>query len=111
MFSELRILKEVFQSEKNTPLDVLNYLKKIYSFPNAYVAYRILLMIPVIVASTERSYSKLKLIKTYLRSTMSQERLNGLTILSIEKNILAKLEYKNLINNFASHKVKKIDFK
>ena len=42
---------------------------------------------------------------------MSQERLNGLTMLSIEKNILAKLEYKNLINNFASHKVRKIDFK
>lgn len=29
--------------------------------------------------------SKFKLIKFYLRSTMSQERLNGLTILSIEK--------------------------
>ena len=28
LFLELIILKEVFQSEKNTPLDVLNYLKK-----------------------------------------------------------------------------------
>ena len=39
-----------------------------------------------------------KLIKSYLRSTMSQERLSGLTILLIEKEMLEKLEYKNLIS-------------
>ena len=33
------------------------------------------------------SFSKLKLIKSYLRSTMSQERLSGLVILSIEKEM------------------------
>ena len=42
---------------------------------------------------------------------MSQERLNGLAILFIEKDILAKLEYKNMINIFASQKTRKIDFK
>ena len=44
------------------------------SFLNTCVAYRILLTISIIVDSTERSFSKLKLIKSYLRSTMSQER-------------------------------------
>ena len=53
---------------------------------------------------------KLKLIKSYLRSTMSQEELSGLAILSIEKEMLAKLECKNLISNFASQKVRKINF-
>ena len=42
---------------------------------------------------------------------MSQERLNGLTILSIEREMLEKLKYKNLISNFASQKARKIDFK
>ncbi|XP_062104080.1 uncharacterized protein LOC133815239 [Humulus lupulus] len=50
----------------------------------------------------ERSFSKLTLIKSYLRSTMSQERLSGLAMLSIEKDIVAKLDYANLINTFAS---------
>jgi len=45
----------------------------------------------------EVSHSK----KSYLRSTMSQERLNGLTLLSIEKEILNEINYHNLINNFA----------
>ena len=72
--------------------------------------YRILLIIPVIVTSIERIFSKLKLIKFYLRSTMSQERLNELVILSIEKNMLEKIDYKSLINNFKSKRARKIKF-
>ena len=41
---------------------------------------------------------------------MSQEILNGLVILSIEKEILVELECKNLISNFASQKARKINF-
>ena len=110
LFSELKVLKEVLQFKINTPLDVLNYIKKIGSFPNAFVAYRILLTIHVTVASAERSFSKLKLIKSFLRSTMSQERLNGLAMLSIEKDFLGNLNFEDLINNFASKKARRIIF-
>ena len=58
----------------------------------------------------KKNFSKLKLIKSYLRSTMSQERLSGLAILSIEKEMLAELECKNLISNFAPLKARKIIF-
>ena len=106
----LKVLKEVLQINENSPINVLNYIKRLESFPNACIAFKILLTIPVTVASAERSFSKLKLIKSYLRSTMSQKRLRGLTILSIEKEMLVELECKNLISNFASQKTRKINF-
>ncbi|KAM3704566.1 hypothetical protein ACJW31_03G015100 [Castanea mollissima] len=84
LYSELKILREVLQTNENSPINVLNYIK------------RILLTISVTVASAERSFSKLKLIKSYLRSTMSQERLSGLAILSIEKEMLAELESRKI---------------
>ena len=73
------------QINENSLINVLNSINRLKSFPNAYIAFRKLLTILVTVASAERSFSKLKLIKFYLRSTMSQEKLNGLTILLIEK--------------------------
>ena len=60
--SELNVLKEILQMKDYTPIDILNYIKRLDSFPNTCIAYRILLTIPVIIASTERSFSKLKLI-------------------------------------------------
>ncbi|GFV81056.1 hypothetical protein TNCV_2270401 [Trichonephila clavipes] len=52
-----------------------------------------MLTVPVSTASAEKSFSKLKLIKTYLRSTMSQERLSALSVLSTEAEIAAIVSY------------------
>ena len=65
---------------------------------NLSIAYRISLTISVTVASIEISFSKLKMLKSYLRSTMSQKMLNELAILCIEKEILEKIEFENIIN-------------
>ena len=70
------------------------------SFPNTCIAYKILLTILITIAFEKRSFSKLKLIKSYLRSTISQEKLSGLAILSIENEMLKKFEYKILISQF-----------
>lgn len=42
-----------------------------------------------------------KLIKFYVKSTMSQERLSELVILPIEMEILAEIEHKNILSNLA----------
>ena len=100
LFSKLKVLKEILQIKEYTPINILNYIKMLDSFPNTCIAYRILLIIPITFASAERSVSKLKLIKSYLRSTISQEKLSGLAILSIENEMLKKFEYKILISQF-----------
>ena len=48
--------------------------------PNIHAAVKILLTMPVSSATAERSFSSLKRIETYLRSTMIEDRLNGLAL-------------------------------
>ena len=108
LFSELKVLREVLREEISTPIEVLSYIKTLDSFPNVYITYRILLTIPITVATAERSFSKLKLLKSYLKSTMLQDRLNELAILSIESEVLKLLDYKTLINDFAAKKARRL---
>ena len=66
------------------------------------------MIILVTVASAERSFSKLKLLKSYLRSTMKQERLNALAIIALESGMLEKIEYEYIIEDFISKNAKRI---
>ncbi|XP_022014169.1 zinc finger MYM-type protein 1-like [Helianthus annuus] len=103
LYTELNLIITFLPRHIDNPFDVLDYIfQRNTTYPNAINAYKVLLTIPVTVASAERSFSKLKLLKTYLRSTMSQERLNGLAIISIESEILDTIDYKELIESFAS---------
>ncbi|KAF0748925.1 zinc finger MYM-type protein 1-like [Aphis craccivora] len=56
-------------------------------FPNIYIALTIILTLPVSSASPERAFSKLKIIKNRLRSTMSEDRLEGLMLITCERDV------------------------
>ena len=62
------------------------------------------------MASCERSFSKLKIIKTYLRSTIAQERLGNLAILSKEKEVFNSVDFDQIIDQFAEKKSRKASF-
>jgi hypothetical protein len=82
-----------------------NYLI-VASFPDLCTACFLFLTIPLMVASAERSFSKLKIIKNHLRSTMSQIRLSSLAIISIEKKIAKEINTSNIISTLANKKSK-----
>ena len=62
------------------------------------------------VASCERSFSKLKQIKNYLRSTMGQSRLSDLALLSIESDMVKDIDFDGVIDRFAALKTRKGKF-
>jgi hypothetical protein len=72
--------------------------------PNVFILLRIIMSVPVTTASAERSFSRLKLIKTYLRTKMAQERLTGLAILSIENEVASALDNSEILGSFSSRK-------
>ena len=72
--------------------------------PDVYTAYMMYMTVPVTVATAERSFSKLKLIKNFLRSSMFQERLSGLALLLIENKQAKNLYFIKVIQQFAMQK-------
>ena len=53
--------------------------------------------VPVTFTTAERSFSKLKLIKNFLQSSMSQEKLRGLALLSIENERAKNFDFRKVI--------------
>ena len=108
LVSETRSFVVEFRKEIGEQKTVRNDLQLLYEyrilsvFPQLQKLLTLYLTIPVTVASAEGSFSKLKLIKTYLRSTMGQSRLADLALLSIENAEAKIVDFSNLIQQFAS---------
>lgn len=79
-----------------------NSLQDVY--PNLDIAIRISLCIPATNCAGERSFSCLRRVKNYLRTSISELRLNSLSLLCIEANTTKTLSYKDIINEFANKK-------
>ncbi|CAF1639438.1 unnamed protein product [Rotaria magnacalcarata] len=77
-------------------------------YPRASIVYQFMLTLPITVATNERSFSKLKLIKNYLRSTMDNQRLFYLLISSIEYDILDEIDIQKLVQDWAKMKDRKV---
>ncbi|XP_062829405.1 zinc finger MYM-type protein 1-like [Anolis carolinensis] len=112
LFDELQIFAPMLPPGSN-PAEALSFLTKrgyVDTFPNVYIALRILLTLPVSMASDEMSFSKLKRIKTYLRSNSGQERVSELATLAIENDLLDEMETDLLVREFSKRKARKIFF-
>ena len=84
-----------------TITDIINALpacKSMLSEVNKLV--HILLTIPVSSSTAERCFSALRRLKTYLRSSMGQERLNNLMLLNIHKDITDTIDIHQIAREF-----------
>lgn len=61
-------------------------------FPNVFRLLKIYNVIPITTADVERSFSKMKQLKTDDRNTTGEERLNGLMFLSIHRDTEVNFE-------------------
>jgi len=116
LVEEMLLLKKISRAnlgqgdEQLSPLHLLNKLHdtRLESlFRNVCISLRIFCTLPVTVASAERSFSHLKRIKTYSRSTMAQERLQGLALPCTESEIAKTIDYDSVIDAFAAKKDRK----
>ena len=70
------------------------------AYVNIYTILQILITIPISSASCESSISTLQNLKTYLRNTMVQDRLNGLALMHAHREM--ELDLEQIIDLFAN---------
>ena len=80
-----------YDVQKHKPLDdnslgMIELVKQTTLFPAVRKAILIALTLPATSCTVERSFSTLRRVKTWLRSTMSDSRLSGLCMLSVHRD-------------------------
>lgn len=90
---------------KSTPVETNIYIR-VWVHTKCWCCFTNFVNTTCVVASEERRFLKIKLIKTCLRSSISKTHLSGLANVSI-KNCLAKsLDYNEVIKEFANAKAR-----
>jgi len=87
--------------------DVSSHLKTMGAihhdvFSELVLLTKLFFVVPVSSATAERSFSAMRRLKTYLRSTMSTERLNSVTTLHVHKNHLNCVDDSEVIKDFVA---------
>ena len=82
------------------------------TFSETVSLLNILITTPMTTAEAERCFSTLKRIKTFLRNSMGQERLNALAMLSMERELVLNMRDFNekVIDRFAALKERRAKF-
>jgi hypothetical protein len=80
-------------------LQVATHMKE--TFPNVKAILQLMSVLPVTSCESERAFSQLKLLKTYLRSTMTEERLVGLALMKVHRSTAMSIEINKVIDIFA----------
>ena len=109
LYTQLQILGSNFNGDCKrkdiTIFDVRNYLVSLSASQLSLISQvkrlmQLLLVMPATNASSERSFSALRRVKSYLRSSMTQKRLNHLMLLHVHKEHTDELNMKSVVNDF-----------
>ena len=108
--SELDLWKHKWQSTSSqqlpgSPADALVHASQ-NMYPNIHTILRLICTLPVTSCECERSVSALRCLKTYLQSTMGQERLSGLALMHNHYGMQINLE--EVIGIFAGKKPRRM---
>jgi hypothetical protein len=71
------------------------------AYDNLYMAYKVLLTLSITQVHCERCFSKLKIVKNRLRSSLTAEHLQSFVLLSVEKDLLARVSPDEVMDELA----------
>jgi len=108
--AEIANLHQLLQRKKEAdsedfPVSLLQLQSYIHRLHDAFAECDKLITIactlPISTASCERSFSTLRIVKSYLRTSMGNDRLQDLLILGIHRARASKLNLNDVVSHFA----------
>ena len=102
--TQLLLLKSHLEKSVSDPSSIayiLTYLRSLRASSTVKIVI-LILVAPATNATSERSFSALRRVKIYLRTTMTQPRLNHLMILNVHKDECDKLSLEQCANHFVA---------
>lgn len=108
--NEVLLWQQRWIRDEKRPSDVLESLDTADSdiYPSVHFFLKVFAVMPVSVASAERSFSTLRRLKTFLRTTMTEERSTGLTLMHIHRD--SDLDMESIINRFGNKQSRRLSF-
>jgi len=100
--AEMLILKNCLPSSYNHNIDTIKDICKKATFPNVFKLLQVAFTIPVSSATCERSFSSMRRLKNWLRTSMEQQRFTNLSILNIERDIVNKINSSEILEKYST---------
>lgn len=105
--THLSILGSTIPQENYFISDIIKYLQKLSSaekelMKEVMLLAKLILVMRATNSTSERSFSAMRRLKSYLRSTMCQERLNSLMVIHVHKDLTDKINIHEICNEFVS---------
>lgn len=100
--SEMLVMKNcVSRKNPNFTLEDVKLIMDAELYPNLYKLLSLSLTIPISSATCERSFSAMRKIKNWLRTSMNQDRFTNLSIIYIERDLSNDLSNEQILDKFA----------
>ena len=106
----LKVVGQQIQGSWKTANDVLLFLSKFGSdlFCVVRTFYKIGKTLPVSTATCERAFSRLRLVKSELRTLTSDHRLNALILPALNRDIVKEWDLDGIVDDFKTRKNRRI---
>jgi len=100
-------ISDVIVKMKDVVSSTLTFTSNCNIFSDSGKLLQLMYVLPVATASAERSFSSLRRLKTYFRTTNSTQRLNHLMHLPVHRNCTERLNVQKIASEFVSRNQKR----
>jgi hypothetical protein len=81
--------------------DLIAFLNPAEGFPDLRRLIQLALTVPVANVAAERSFSSMRKIRTYIQSTMGEQRMSSIALLNTESEMARNVDLDQVVNIFA----------